>query len=77
MSTLTPSSPVSPRRRFTRTGSAIAGLATILALWLGLSAPGISPVAPTPAAEATVGTSNQGGTTDTTVDFVHHRHAQR
>ncbi len=77
MSTLTPSGPAFPRRRITRSGSAIAGLATILALWLGLTAPGISPAAPTPAAEATVGTSSQSTTTDTTVNFVHHRHTHR
>jgi hypothetical protein len=65
------------RRRFTRSGSVIAGLATIVAVWLGLAAPGISPVTPVPTAEqATVGTSAQVGT-DTTVTLVHRHHSHR
>jgi hypothetical protein len=76
MSTFPPSGPAPHRRRFTRSGSVITALATVVALWLGLSAPGISPVAPTPTAEATIGTRNQS-TTDATVNVVHHRHAHR
>lgn len=87
MSGSTPSPPTVNRRRFTRSGSLIAGVATLTAVWLGLSAPGVSPVAPTPAAEATVGTSSQStgnqstgsqnGSTDVPVDLVHHRHGHR
>jgi hypothetical protein len=65
------------RRRFTRSGSAIAGLATILAVWLGLSAPGISPVAPTATAEQITVSRGDQSPTETTVTVVHRHHAHR
>ena len=39
------------RRRFPRTGPAIAGLAAVLAVWFGLAAPSVSPVAPASVAQ--------------------------
>lgn len=41
------------RRR--RSTSALAALATLLALWLGLDAPSVSPVSPTPVQVVQVG----------------------
>ena len=43
-------SPISvpTRRAAGRSGAALAALATLVALWLGLTAPSVSPVAPVP-----------------------------
>jgi hypothetical protein len=38
-------------RRSGRSTKALAALATVVALWLGLTAPGQSPVAPVPASQ--------------------------
>ncbi|MCW2548307.1 MAG: hypothetical protein JWN96_2767 [Mycobacterium sp.] len=81
MTTPTPSPPAFYKRRFTRRGTCIAGLATVAAIYPGFSAPGVSPVTPTPTAEAIVGTTQQGttnlGGTDSTVNFVHHHRGHR
>jgi hypothetical protein len=62
-------------RRFTTSGSVIAGLTTVLALWFGLSAPSVSPVAPTPVAVQAPATTTNPGTTDIPVSFdQHHQH---
>lgn len=64
-------------RPATVSGSLIAGFATILALWLGLSAPAVSPVAPAPTALSEPVASASTGVTDTPVAFVHHHHGHR
>jgi hypothetical protein len=69
------------KRRFTRSGSLIAGLATVVAAYLGFSAPGVSPVTPAPTAASTADTSSHGtigqSAADSTVDFVRHHHGHR
>lgn len=50
MSVHSPPAPALQRARTRRSGPVLAGLAVVLALWLGLDAPAVSPVSP-PAAQ--------------------------